>query len=81
MAAQDVVIVGDDCVEVTTENGVVSISDKCAKPCCGCAETTFINQTINNLQTSVGTLMDNVSTLGQRLETFINSYVLSRKTL
>lgn len=77
----DVQIVGDDCIKVTTENGVITMSDECAKPCCGCAETTFINQTINNLQTSVNTLTGNVSSLGARLEQFVTSYVLSRKTL
>ena len=83
IAVEKVVIIGDDCVDVSadTGSGVITISDKCAKPCCGCAETAFINQTINDLQTSVGTLMDNVATLGARLETFIASYVLSRKTL
>lgn len=78
---EDVVITGDECVEVTTDNGVIKITDTCSKPCCGCAETTFINQTINNLQTSVSTLTNNVSTLGNRLAQFMTSYVLGRKTL
>lgn len=81
IAVEDVWIEGDDCVKVTTDNGVVTFSDECSKPCCGCAETAFINQTINDLQTSVGTLSGNVASLGARLETFIGSYVLSRKTL
>lgn len=84
IAINDVKIVGDeDCVEVVTEsgNGVIRIKDKCAKPCCGCAETTFINQTINNLQTTVSTLSANVTSLGDKLTSFITSYVLSRKTL
>ena len=81
IAVEDVTIVGDECMQVTTENGIVRISDECAKPCCGCAETTFINQTINDLQTSVGTLTGNVASLGERLNSFIASYVLSRKTL
>ena len=80
---EDVSIVGDDCVTVTNndDTGVITISDSCAKPCCGCAETTFINQTINDLQTSVGKLEGNVASLGDRLMAFVNSYVLSRKTL
>ena len=81
IAVEDVEIVGDDCVQVDKDNGIVRISDTCAKPCCGCAETTFINQTINDLQTSVNTLAGNVASLGDRLSTFIASYVLSRKTL
>lgn len=81
IAVEEVVIEGDDCIQVSTDNGVIKMTDECAKPCCGCAETAFINQTINDLQTSVNTLAGNVSSLGDRLTTFITSYVLSRKTL
>ena len=78
---EDVEIIGDECIQVSTDNGIITMSDKCSKPCCGCAEATFINQTINDLQTSVNTLAGNVSSLGDRLTAFISSYVLSRKTL
>jgi hypothetical protein len=81
IAVENVKIVGDECMTVSTENGIIMVSDKCSKPCCGCAETIFINQTINDLQTSVNTLSSNVSSLGDRLTSFITSYVLSRKTL
>ena len=81
IAVEKVIIDGDDCLKVTTDNGVIKISDECAKPCCGCAETAFINQTINDIQTSISTLSGNVSSLSDRLTTFITSYVLSRKTL
>jgi hypothetical protein len=81
VSVRDVIIEGDDCLDVTTSNGVITITDKCAKPCCGCAETAFINQTINDLQTSVNTLAGNVTTLGARLEDFITNYLLARKTL
>ena len=81
VAVENVKIVGDECVSVTGDNGILTISDTCSKPCCGCAETAFINQTINDLQTSVNTLAGNVSSLGDRLTQFITSYVLSRKTL
>lgn len=78
---ENVEIVGDECFQVSTNNGIITMSDTCSKPCCGCAEATFINQTINDLQTSVNTLAGNVSSLGDRLTAFISSYVLSRKTL
>ena len=81
IAVEDVTIVGDECVQVTTDNGIVKLKDECSKPCCGCAETAFINQTINDLQTSVNSLAGNVALLGDRLSTFVTSYVLSRKTL
>ena len=81
IAVEDVKIVGDECISVSTSNGVITMSDTCSKPCCGCAETAFINQTINDLQTSVNTLAGNVASLGDRLNEFVTSYVLSRKTL
>lgn len=81
ISVEDVTIVGDDCVNVTSDGGVVKISDTCSQPCCGCAETAFINQTVNDIQTSVNTLERNVASLGDRLTTFVSSYVLSRKTL
>lgn len=81
IAVENVNIVGDECMSVSTDGGKITISDTCSKPCCGCAETAFINQTVNDLQTSVNTLAGNVSALGSRLTEFITSYVLSRKTL
>lgn len=78
---EDVRIVGDDCVEVTTDGGIIRISDTCSKPCCGCAETAFINQTINDIQSSVRTLSTNASILSERITSFVNNYLLSRKTL
>lgn len=81
IAVENVNIVGDECIEVYTDGGIIHMTDTCAKPCCGCAETTFINQTINDLQTSVNTLAGNVASLGDRLNSFLMSYVLARKTL
>lgn len=81
LRADDVEIVGVDCVAVTTNNGVIEISDTCSKPCCGCAETAFINQSINDLQSSVTTLTSNTAILAERVTSFINSYLLARKTL
>ena len=81
IAVEEVWIDGDDCIQVSTDNGIIRMTDECAKPCCGCAETAFINQTINDLQSSVNTVAGNVALLGERLNTFVTSYLLSRKTL
>lgn len=81
VAVEKVTIVGDDCINVSTDSGIIRMTDECSRPCCGCAETIFINQTINDLQTSVGTLSGNVASLGDRLTSFVTSYLLSRKTL
>lgn len=56
LSAGDVVIEGDECVSVTTENGRIRISDTCSKPCCGCAELTFLNQKTNEITTTIGKL-------------------------
>jgi len=81
MSVDHLTIAGDGCMQVSADNGIIRMTDECAKPCCGCAETTFINQTINDLQTSMKTLSGNVSSLSDRLTAFVSSYVLSRKTL
>ena len=81
ISTSDVTIVGDDCFEVTTADGVITISDKCSKPCCGCAETAFINQVVNDLQSSVNTLSGNTAILNDRINSFVSSYLLARKTL
>lgn len=81
VSVSNVQIVGDDCIHVSVSDGIVHITDECAKPCCGCAETAFINKTINDLQSAMSTISGNVSSLGDRLMMFMQSYVLSRKTL
>ena len=78
---EDVTIVGDDCVSVGVSDGIIRVSDTCAKPCCGCAEVTAINNIINNLSTQVSQNESNVATLGNRLTDFVTSYLLARKTL
>lgn len=83
ISVRNVQFMGGDCLNISANQGtgVITMSDSCAKPCCGCAETAFINQTINDLQTSVTNLSGNLASLGDRLTSFITSYVLGRKTL
>ena len=78
---ENVEIVGDDCINITEKDGVITIVDTCSKPCCGCAETAFINQTVNDLKSSVNTLRANAAILSERITTFVNNYLLSRKTI
>lgn len=78
---ENVDIVGDDCIDISEKDGIITIRDTCSKPCCGCAETAFINQTVNDIQSSVKTLSTNASILAERITTFVNNYLLSRKTL
>lgn len=78
---EDVTLEGDDCFDISVENGVIKIRDKCSKPCCGCAEVTFINNTVNMLKSSTTTLERNVDILSDRVNSFVNNYLLARKTL
>ena len=53
VSASAVQIAGDECVSVTTSDGVITISDTCSKPCCGCNELAFINDKISEIQTAI----------------------------
>lgn len=79
--ADNVDIIGDDCVDVSIEDGNIKIKDTCSKPCCGCAETAFINQTINDLQSSVNVLTSNADILSEKINSFITTFLLARKTI
>ena len=49
----NVVREGDgECVSVETSDGRIRISDTCSKPCCGCAELTFLNEKTNEISTA-----------------------------
>lgn len=83
IGVENIIIEGDDCIQISADEntGILTIKDTCSKPCCGCAETAFINQTINDLQSSVNTLTTNAAILSDRITTFVNNYLLARKTL
>ena len=34
IAVEEVVIDGDDCIQVSTDGGIIRMTDECAKPCC-----------------------------------------------
>ena len=77
---QDVQIVGDgECVQVTTNatSGVITISDKCSTPCCGCPELEFLNSTIDTISASLNTLEKYSQQLNTRITTFVNNYLLT----
>ena len=56
IAAEDVWLRGTDCLRITESGNVITLSDTCAKPCCGCAELAFINDKISEIQTAIGRL-------------------------
>ena len=68
VSTPSVVIEGDgECVNVSTSEGRIRISDTCSKPACGCAELTFLNQKISEVSSAMGKLEDYFRTLDGRL--------------
>lgn len=75
ISTEDVTLIGDDCVEVSTVGHTIRIKDKCSKPCCGCAEIDFINEKISQIVTAMNKLESYSSLLEMRLTEIQNSYV------
>ena len=67
LSVENIVLEGDECINVTTSDGVIKISDKCSKPCCGCAELDFINDKIALLNSSVMQLNSFAGTIDRRI--------------
>lgn len=76
---KNVQLIGDECMTITSdpEAGTITITDTCAKPCCGCPELTFVNNTINSLFTSMGNLNTFAVSLQEKLNSFILNYLTS----
>jgi hypothetical protein len=81
ISTDEVTLVGDDCMTITADEGtgIITISDKCSKPCCGCPELTFINNTINTLSTGVNNLNTFANSLQNKLNNFILNYLVSSR--
>lgn len=80
ISVQNVVIEGDgECVEVETSDGRIRISDTCSKPCCGCAELTFLNEKTNEISTSQSRLSAFAEALNRRVQEFTTNILLSDK--
>lgn len=78
ISSQNVVIEGDGaCVNVEVSEGKIKITDTCSKPCCGCAELTYLNQKTNEITTSIGKLDSFSQTLSDKLNEFIRNVLLS----
>ena len=56
-------LVGDECLEITSISGGITIRDKCAKPCCGCAELETITRDLARYKSQQDTLTAFVSKL------------------
>lgn len=81
VSAEDVEIVGDECISVARDGNRIVLSDKCSRPCCGCAELTFLNQKSNEIVTTVGKLEQWTQSLHDRLDDFVRNVLLSTGSL
>lgn len=70
MTFDDISIVGDGtCVTVTATQDppVITISDACSTPCCGCSELNFVTSAVDTITQSIATLNAYAAELQQRL--------------
>lgn len=81
ISASQVEIEGGDCVKVEKREGRIIISDTCSKPCCGCAELTFLNEKTNNITTSIGNLEQFAQSLHDRLDDFVRNVLLTDRNI
>jgi len=78
IAIEDVIIDGDgECVQVVTTGNTITISDLCSKPCCGCPELDFLNQTIDVINSSLQRLEQYTQQLNERITAFTTNYILT----
>ena len=62
-AQGNVAIVGGDCINVSTESDGISISDTCAKPCCGCNELQVVVGDVDAITSQLNTLAQQITLL------------------
>lgn len=62
-AQGNLAVVGGDCIKVDTSSAGLSISDTCAKPCCGCNELQVVVGDVTNMSTQLNTLALQISQL------------------
>lgn len=74
LSVENVTLVGDDCISVTTDGTVIKISDTCSKPCCGCAEMNFLNEKLSQLNTAVNKLENYADALDSRISELHSAY-------
>lgn len=67
ISADNVQIAQGDCIKVDVTEGVITISDTCAKPCCGCAELSYLNQKTSEISTSLNKLREFSEALNSRM--------------
>lgn len=65
----NLVLVGNDCLQISTITNGIQISDVCAQPCCGCAELERITSDLQRFGEQVGSVKAFIATLGNAVDT------------
>ena len=75
-------IEGGECVKVTTDpsTGRIVLEDICSKPCCGCAELSFLNMKLNEVSTTLSRLEGFEQELSSKLDSFVANALSSTRS-
>jgi hypothetical protein len=64
----NIVMAGGDCITVSNDSSGISISDSCAKPCCGCNELQVIVTDVESLSSQLSTLANQIAVLTSNIQ-------------
>ena len=75
----NITIEGGDCISVTTDAGAngITLSDSCAKPCCGCNELTVVSTDVDSLVTQLNELARQIGILSSNVTSLQNTCLAS----
>ena len=82
ISVENVTIEGGECVKVTTDpsTGRIVLEDICSKPCCGCAELSFLNMKLNEVSTTLSRLEGFEQELSSKLDSFVANALSSTRS-
>ena len=66
-----------ECLDISAAAGVITFTDNCSKPCCGCEELAFLTTAVRTLQASLDQLDALSQQLTTRIDAFIQNYILT----
>lgn len=64
----NIVVAGGDCISVSNQEGGISISDSCAKPCCGCNELQVVVTDVDSLSSQLSALANQIAILTSNVQ-------------
>ena len=74
---EDVQIVGDKCIQVTTSGNQIMLSDRCSQPCCGCVELEFLTKSFDLLEDQLSRLEGYADQMRDKLIQFITNVLVT----